>query len=183
MGGNSTWDRLGEYLEMESKKQDVFIINQTFDVPVHLMFEMWSDPKHLGHWMGPAGSKTNYLRADIKPGGGAFYCMTGVDNKKTYGKANYLEILKPHRLVYTQSFCDENEKLIRHPLAPSWPEDMKTTVSFETEDASKTRVTLKWEVVSPATNVERETFNKAKAGMAQGWGGSFDNLEKYLAHL
>jgi uncharacterized protein YndB with AHSA1/START domain len=84
-------------------------------------------------------------------------------------------------MVYTQSFCDANEKITRHPMAPTWPEVMKTTVLFEAEGLNKTRVTLKWEVDGNATTTERETFNKAKAGMSQGWSGSFDNLEEYLA--
>ena len=180
-GGNSTWDRLAEYLEMESTKQDIFVINQTFEAPLNLMFEVWTDPEHLGHWAGPAGTQINYLRADIKPGGSAFYCMTGIDDTKIYGKANYLEIVKPHRFVYNQFFCDENEKTARHPLAPNWPEVMKTTVSLEAEGPDKTRVTIKWEVVGDATPSERETFNKAKAGMSRGWGGSFDKLDEYLA--
>jgi uncharacterized protein YndB with AHSA1/START domain len=179
-GGNSTWDRLAEYLEMESTNQDIFVINQTFDAPLNLMFELWTDPKHLGDWMGPAGSRIDYLKADIKPGGSAFYCMTGVGGTKIYGKANYLEIIKPHQLVYTQHFCDENEKMARHPMAPTWPEVMKTIVKLEAEGPDKTRVTVKWEVVGDATPVERETFNKSKAGMSQGWGGSFDKLEEYL---
>jgi uncharacterized protein YndB with AHSA1/START domain len=180
-GGNSTWDRLAEFLEMESTHQDIFVINQTFDAPINQMFEMWTDPKHLGHWTGPAGSKITYFRADIKPGGSSFYCMTGVGDTKMYGKAHYLEIEKPHRIVYTQSFCDENENITRHPMAPTWPEIMKTTVLFEAEGSDKTRVNLTWEVHGNATPIERDTFKKAKAGMSQGWGGSFDNLEEYLA--
>ena len=180
-GGNSTWDRLAEYLEMESNNQDIFIINQSFDAPINLMFEMWTDPQHLAHWTGPAGSETKFIRAEIKPGArGAFYSMTGVGGTKIYGKANYLEIEKPHRIVYTQSFCDENKNITRHPMAPTWPEVMKTTVLLEAEGPDKTRVTLKWEVGENATLLERETFNKAKTGMSQGWGGSFDNLDAYL---
>jgi uncharacterized protein YndB with AHSA1/START domain len=182
-GGNSTWDRLAEYLEMDSTKQDIFVINQTFDAPINLMFEVWTHPKHLSQWTGPAGSEINYLKADIKPGGSAFYCMTGQGDAKIYGKANYLEMTKPHRLIYTQTFCDENEKITRHPMAPTWPEVMKTTVLFAEEDAHKTRVTLKWEVMGDATPAERETFSKAKAGMSQGWGGSFDKLEDYLVQV
>jgi uncharacterized protein YndB with AHSA1/START domain len=182
-GGNSTWDRLAEYLEIENTKQDIFVINQTFDAPLNLMFEVWTDPKHLSQWTGPAGSKINYLRAEIKSGGSAFYCMTGADDTKIYGKANYLEIVKPSRIVYTQCFCDENENIVRHPMAPTWPEMMKTTISLEAETSNKTRVTIKWEVVGEATPIERETFNKAKAGMSQGWGGSFDKLEDYLTKI
>ncbi len=182
-GGNSTWDRLAEYLEIENTKQDIFVINQTFDAPLNLMFEVWTDPKHLSQWTGPAGSKINYLRAEIKSGGSAFYCMTGTDDTKIYGKVNYLEIVKPSRIVYTQCFCDENENIVRHPMAPTWPEMMKTTISLEAETSNKTRVTIKWEVVGEATPIERETFNKAKAGMSQGWGGSFDKLEDYLTKI
>jgi uncharacterized protein YndB with AHSA1/START domain len=182
-GGNSTWDRLAEFLEMEASKQDIFVINQTFDVPLNLMFEAWTDPKHLGKWMGPAGSKINYLRVDIKPGGSSFYCMTGIGDNKVYGKANYMEINRPNSFVYTQHFCDEKEKIVRHPMAPTWPELMKTTVSLESEGSDKTRVTIKWEVVGEATPIERETFNKSKIGMSQGWSGSFDKLEEYLATI
>lgn len=179
-GGNSTWDRLAEYLEMESSQQDIFVINQTFDAPINLMFGVWTDPKHLSQWAGPAGSKIDYLKSDIKPGGYAFYCMTGQEGGKIYGKANYLEINKPHRIVYTQCFCDEDEKVSRPPMAVAWPEVMRTTVLLEVEEPDKTRVTVKWEVFGDATQAERETFNMAKAGMSQGWGGSFDKLEEYL---
>jgi uncharacterized protein YndB with AHSA1/START domain len=60
---------------------------------------------------------------------------------------------------------------------------MKTTVSLESEGSDKTRVTIKWEVVGEATPIERETFNKSKIGMSQGWSGSFDKLEEYLATI
>lgn len=38
------------------------------------------------------------------------------------------------------------------------------------------------EITKPTT-AERETFNKAKAGMTQGWTGSFDKLEDYLNQI
>lgn len=109
--------------------------------------------------------------------------MTGVGDTKIHGIAKYLDLVKPHRIVYTQSFCDENEKITRHPMAPTWPEVMKTKVLFQAESPDTTRVNLKWEVVGDATPVERDTFNKAKAGMSQGWGGSFDRLEEYLVRI
>ena len=182
-GGNTTWDRLAEYLEMESTKKDIFVIHQTFNAPLSLMFDLWTNPKYLADWMGPADSKIDFLRAEIKLGGSTFYCMNGMGNTKIYGKANYLEIEKPNRMVYTQIFCDENEKTVRHPMAPTWPEVMKTTVLFEAENPDQTRVNLTWEISGDATPTERETFHHAKAGMSQGWGGSFDKLETYLAKI
>ena len=49
---------------------------------------------------------------------------------KMYGRAEYLEIEQPDRIVYTQQFCDEHENISRHPLAPTWPETMLTTVQL-----------------------------------------------------
>lgn len=131
--GNSTWDRLAEYLS----PTDSFVINRSFEVPIDLMFAMWTDPKHFSQWMGPTGSTMKFLRADIKVGGTAFYCMSGVDELQIYGKLCYQEITKPHRIVYTQIFCDESEKVNRHPMAPTWPETMLTTVNFYKEGETK----------------------------------------------
>jgi len=179
-GGNSTWDRLAEYLAMESSRKDIFVINRTFDAPLNLMFEMFTEPKHFSQWLPPAGFTMKYLKAEIKPGGTSFYCMSGAGDVKMYGKATYHEVIKPNRIVYSQIFCDENEKVTRHPMAPTWPETMHTTITLEAEDSDKTRVTITWEVEGAATPVERDTFSKAKGGMTQGWSGSFDKLEEYL---
>lgn len=175
-GGDSTWDRLAEYLSAT----DQFVINRSFDVPLNTMFEVWTDPKHFSQWLPPTGFTMKFLKADIKAGGSSFYCMTGANDMKMYGKTNYKEITKPNRIVYTQVFCDENGNITRHPMSPTWPETMLTTVTLTEEGPERTRVTINWEVYGEATALERETFNKAKGGMTQGWTGSFDKLEEYL---
>jgi uncharacterized protein YndB with AHSA1/START domain len=152
-GGNSTWDRLAEYLESEISKKDIFVINRSFDAPLNLMFEMFTDPKHVSNWMPPVGFDMKYLKADIKPGGTSMYCMSSGD-LKMYGKASYKEIIKPNRIVYTQIFCDENENITRHPAAPTWPETMLTTILLEPEGPDKTRINIKWEVVGKVTAIE-----------------------------
>jgi uncharacterized protein YndB with AHSA1/START domain len=175
-GGNSTWDRLAEYLA----PNDQFVINRSFEAPIDVIFEMWTDPKHFSQWLPPTGFEMKFLRADIKAGGSSFYCMTGSGGQKMYGKASYREITKPNRIVYTQVFCDENEKITRHPMAPTWPETMLTTVTLSEEGPNQTRVTIQWEIEGQATAVERETFKKERSGMTQGWTGSFDKLEEHL---
>lgn len=179
-GGNSTWDRLAEFLEKESTTKEIFVINRTFEAPRDRMFEMWINPEHLSQWMGPAGSTMKLIRSDIRKGGGIFYSMSG-DNGTMYGKANYLEIDRPHKLVYTQHFCDEQENVSRHPMAPTWPETMLTRVVFEEESGDRTRVTVIWEVYGSATPEEVATFINGRSGMTQGWGGSFDRLDEYVA--
>jgi uncharacterized protein YndB with AHSA1/START domain len=179
-GGNSTWDRLAEYLEKESTGKETFVINRTFDAPLDLMFQMWTDPKHFSQWLPPTGMTMQFLQSDIRTGGGTFYFMTG-NNLKMYGRAHYLEIRKPDLLVYTQQFCDENQNISRHPLAPTWPETMLTTVNLTAEGSDRTRVSVTWETHGATTPEELKTFIQAKAGMTQGWTGSFDKLDEYIA--
>ena len=181
VGGESTWDRLAEYLEKESTGKEQFVINRSFAAPLETMFAMWTDPKHFSQWLPPTGFQMEFVRCDIKPGGSSFYFMTGPGGMKMYGRAEYLEIGRPDRIVYTQQFCDEHENVSRHPMSATWPETMLTTVTLAAEGPEHTRVTVAWEPHGATTPAELETFIKARGGMTQGWTGSFDKLEAYLA--
>lgn len=178
-GGDSTWDRLAEYLEKTGSGKDIFVINRSFDAPIGLMFQMWTDPRHLARWVAPTGMDMQFLQADIRAGAGSFYRMSG-NGMHFYGRAHYLEIEAPRRLVYTQQFCDEHGAVSRHPLAPAWPETMLTVVQLSEEGPQQTRVTVSWAPYGSATQEEIDTFLAAKPGMTGGWTGSFDKLETYL---
>jgi len=182
-GGESTWDRLAEYLEKESSGIEKFVINRSFDAPIDLMFDIWTSPDHIKKWLAPTGFEMDFIAADIKSGGSTFYYMTGPQGMKMYGRAQYREIEKPKRIVYTQQFCDEDENISRHPMAPTWPETMLTTVEFAAEENNQTRITITWECFGKTSKEEIETFVKSKGGMTQGWTGSFNKLEAYLAKI
>jgi len=182
-GGTATWDRLAEFLEQEKSGKEKFVINRTFEAPLDVVFDAWTKPEHFAKWIPPTGMTMKFLRADIKVGGGTFYAMTNGADLTMYGRAEYLEIDRPHKIVYTQQFCDENEKVARHPMAPTWPETMLSTVQFYSEGPNETRVTVTWEVHGPATPAELATFVKERGGMTQGWTGSFDKLEDFLTML
>jgi len=177
--GDSTWDRLAEYLDQETLGKEVFVINRTFHTSIETMYEMWTNPKHFMQWLGPTGSTMEFIKADIKPGGTSTYRMDN-NGMVMYGRINYIEMNRPDKLVYTQQFTDAQGKTSRHPMAPTWPETMLTTVKFSAEDEKHTRVTVVWEVHGQATREEMETFLMSRAGMTQGWTGSFDKLEDYL---
>ena len=179
-GGNSTWDRLGEFLETQATGNENFIINRSFDTPIETMYEAWTNPEHFCKWLPPTGFTMQFIKADIRPGGSAFYVMTGENGMKMYGGTNYIEFNKPNGLSYTQHFADEKGNISRHPMSPTWPAYMLTTVKFSAEGPEQTRVTITWEPHGNVTAEELETFAKAKAGMTVGWTGSFDKLEEYL---
>lgn len=178
-GGNSTWDRLAEFLDQETTGKEKFVINRTFQTSIENMYELWTDAKHFTKWLPPTGSTMTFLKADIRPGGTSTYRMEG-SNGLMFGRVNYIEMRRPDKLVYTQQFTDEQGHISRHPMAPTWPETMLTTVIFSQEDENNTRVTVTWEVDGKASREELETFIAARADMTQGWTGSFDKLENLI---
>jgi uncharacterized protein YndB with AHSA1/START domain len=181
VGGHTTWDRLAEYLATVKEHKDVFVIARSFDAPIEQVYEAWTRPDHLAKWLAPLGSM-NYLRADVRVGGSSFSVMKhGPDTPPMYGRAQYLEMIKPTRLVYTQQFCDAQENVVRHPLAAHWPETKLTTVTFTAESQDQTRVSLRWEPFGEVSALERETFVNARAGMTMGWTGSLNGLEAFLS--
>ena len=100
--------------------------------------------------------------------------------RKVWDAWEYLSLSNPSKIIYTQQFVDDQERISRHPMAQTWPETMLTTVDLSTEDLNKTRVTITWEPYGKASKDEIETFKNARGGMTQGWTGSFDKLENYL---
>ena len=179
MGGNSTWDRLAEYLEKESTNTDIFVINNSFNAPIETMFDMWTKPEHLAQWLPPTGFTMQFRRIDLRAGGHGFYAMTNGEFTM-YGRVEYLDIRRPDRIAYVQWFADEHENISRHPGAPVWPEKMLTTVLLTAESDTQTRVSVRWEPYGAATADEVAAFVAERAGMAKGWTGSFDKLESLL---
>lgn len=181
-GGNATWDRLAEYLGKEEQNKEKFVINRSFNASIETIFEMWTKPEHFVKWLPPTGMAMEFIKADIRPGGRTLYMMSNGTDVKMYGRAHYLEVSRPNRLVYTQQFCDEKENTSRHPFAPTWPETMLTTITLTEEEPGKTRVTVEWEPHGACSREELEVFIAAKGGMTQGWTGSFDKLEALLTN-
>jgi uncharacterized protein YndB with AHSA1/START domain len=178
-GGNGTWDRLAEFLEEEGGRK-TFVIHRSFEAPVAKVFEMWTKPEHVAKWMPPVGFRMEYRRADIRAGGESFYMMTNDAGMTMYGRARYLEITPPARLVYTQQFCDEHENLSRHPALDVWPATMLTTVTFTEEAPDETRVRVVWEAHGDTTAEEIAAFVGLRPSMTAGWTGSFDKLEELI---
>jgi uncharacterized protein YndB with AHSA1/START domain len=180
-GGKQTMGRLADHLQDAEDFEEVFTLTRTFEASRDLLFRVWIDPEHLKHWMSPKGFSIRYVKADIRPGGIAHYCMSGSNGMQMWGKATYQEIVPPELLTYIQSFSDETGGMGRHPMSPTWPQQMLTRIRFF-EEGRSTRITLKW-IPLFATAEEMATFKQAMAGMSQGWGGTFEHLDQYLAEV
>ena len=99
------------------------VATRIFDAPRELVFQMWTDPKHIGNWWGPKGFTTTIHEMDVRPGGVWRFIMHGPDGRDYQNKIVYLETAKPERLVYDH---------VSGPL-------FRMTVTF-TAQAGKTKV-------------------------------------------
>lgn len=178
--GNSTWDRLGEYLHKESSGEETFIINRSFKADPKTLFDLWTNPEHFVRWMGPAGSQMTFLSHNFKEGGSSIWSMTMNDGQTKYGKLEHQKLSPPNTIIYTQNFCDKDGKLTKLYVPDPYPDLLRTTVLFTPEEGNETRVTLKWEILGGATDVERQTFTGMRSNMTVGWNESFDKLDAIL---
>jgi uncharacterized protein YndB with AHSA1/START domain len=79
------------------------VASRLFDAPRELVFEMWTDPKHVAQWWGPRGFTTTTYEMDVRPGGVWRFVMHGPDGVDYQNKIVYIEVARPERLVYSHS--------------------------------------------------------------------------------
>ena len=139
-----------------------FAMTRFFDAPRKRVFEAWTRPKHIPHWMlGPDGWTMPVCEVDLRPGGSWHFVWRRSDGTEMGMTGEYREIADPERVVSTERWGGD------------WPETLNT-VTLREEDG-KTEVTLT--VLYPS----REARDAAmRTGMKDGAGATFERLEEYL---
>jgi uncharacterized protein YndB with AHSA1/START domain len=179
-GLHQTLGRLGEELKKMSGSEE-FVMSRVFNAPVDVVYRAWAEPEQLQKWFGPKGVSLFHSKGDVRPGGIYLYGMRTSDGGEMWGKWVYREIVPNERLVFVNSFSDKDGGTTRHPMAPTWPLEMLSTIEFA-DEGGKTRVTVHWSPLN-ATDVERKTFSDGMASMTGGWSGTMDKLDAYLPGL
>ncbi|HJU83623.1 MAG TPA: SRPBCC domain-containing protein [Holophagaceae bacterium] len=156
-----------------------FVLSRVLDAPRDLVWKAWTEPERLMQWFGPKGVTMPACRMELRPGGIFHYCMRTPDGHDMWGKWVFREIEAPARLVLISSFSDAEGGLTRHPLSATWPLETLSTTTLE-DLGDRTLLTIRWEPWN-ATEEERATFVGAHASMDQGWGGTLEQLQAYLA--
>jgi uncharacterized protein YndB with AHSA1/START domain len=150
-------------------------ITRVFDAPRESVFKAWTDCESLLRWWAPKDFTTPSCRIDLQPQGAFHYCMRSPEGRDYCGKAVYSEIVDLERIVYTDSFADEEGNPVPatyYGMSPDWPQETLVTVTFA-EHKGKTRLTLQHALGSvPAS--ERDLCQ-------QGWSEMMDKLAGDLA--
>jgi uncharacterized protein YndB with AHSA1/START domain len=170
------------YLKDERRIMDVsagFEIMRVFDAPRELVFKAMTEAERLKHWWGPKGFTRLSCKVDLRPDGVFHYGLRAPNGQEMWGKWVYREIVPPERLVTVVSFSDKEGNLLPHPFVPDWPLEVLTTATL-TERDGKTTVTLT-SVPYKATELQSKTFENGHKSMEQGFTGTLDQLDTYLA--
>jgi len=95
-------------LDLDSDLRAIIGVRE-FDAPRQLVWQAWTDPKHLAQWWGPNGFTTTTLAFDFRLGGVWRFVMHGPDGRDYQNRVTYDEIVPPERLVYHHGGGDDVE--------------------------------------------------------------------------
>jgi uncharacterized protein YndB with AHSA1/START domain len=141
------------------------VITRVVDAPRRLVFEAYTNPEHLPHWMlGPQGWTMPVCEIDLRPGGAWHFVWRRSDGTEMAMRGVYQEIVPPQRLVSTESWSGD------------WPETLNTLLL--SEEVGKTTITQR--VLYPSKEARDAAL---KTGMQEGASESFDRLAEYLAAM
>lgn len=153
-------------LDLDRDPRSIVAVRE-FDAPRELVWQAWTDPKHLAQWWGPNGFTTTTSSYDARPGGVWRFVMHGPDGRDYQNRITFEEVVKPERIVYRHGGGADVE-----------PVQFKTTVTFE-DIGGKTRLTMHMLFPSAA---ERDRVIK-EYGADKGLVQTLARLAEHLAKL
>lgn len=152
--------------------EDAVVIERTFDAPVEIIWQMWTNPEHFKNWYGPQGFTIPVADMDLRVSGKRLVCMSSPDGSmKMWTIGEYTEITPNQRLVYTESPADENGNVVS-PSAMGMPEGYPTT----------TEITVQLEDLGGRTKmIMTHAGMPADSGAGGGWEQAFDKLVDHIS--
>lgn len=148
------------------------VISRVFDAPRELVFDAWTQPELLLRWFAPRGCSFHIERIDVRPGGG-FHSRIRDASFECWCVAEYREIVRPERLVYTLAIADQQGNKVTPASVghdARWPAETLLTVTFE-EQGGQTRLTLHQDV---SESLAKQT------GAYPSWLEMLDRLDELL---
>ncbi|MEZ4233318.1 MAG: SRPBCC family protein [Polyangiaceae bacterium] len=140
------------------------VITRVLDAPRELVFQAWTDPKHIVRWFGPSGFTVTTQEIDIRVGGRWCFQFQAPDGTLYDNRMVFLEVKRPERLVFDHGH-DRDED----------PERFRVIVTFDAQSNGKTVLTLR------QLHPTKELRDQKVGSGAVEYG--FQTLDKLAAHL
>ena len=190
-GGNQTLDRLEAQLadmqatpatpDWSAHDWGAPLLSRTFAAPRDLLWKSITEPERLIHWWGPTGLALKIYSLDLRPGGLFHYTSVANNGAEMCGRFVYHVIAAPERLEFVTSFADAAGEITRAPFSNDWPLEIYNIWTLS-EAGDHTTLTLRGGPIH-ATPAEQAMYESFRSSMREGFGGTFAQLDAYLATL
>ena len=138
------------------------VITRTFDAPRALVWEAFTDPRHLPKWhTGPDGFTMPICEIDLRPGGAWRYGWRNAHGKEFEATGTYREVVPPKRLMAVTNVNGQEQ----------------TSITTFAEDGDRTTVTLT--ILFSSREARDRGMPYAKIGTER----NHERLDSYLASL
>ncbi len=145
------------------------VMTRVLHAPRELVWQAWTDPRHVVNWWGPRGFTTTIKKMDFRVGGQWEHVMHGPDGANYPNKSTFKDIVPFERITYLHGGGREDG-----PGA-----SFTATWTFETVDGNKTRLTGR--LVFPSA--EARDFVVREFGAIEGGKQTLERASEYVAGM
>jgi uncharacterized protein YndB with AHSA1/START domain len=142
------------------------VISRVIDGPRELVFEVFSEVRHLSRWWGPQGFTTTTRSFEFREGGVWDFTMHGPDGTDYPEWITWTEIVAPERIV------------LLHGESRDDPNAFESTLTFETHGTA-TRIVMR--TVFPTRQLRDQAVEQYHA--VEGGEQTLGNLADYVAEI
>lgn len=136
-------------------------IEKTFDAPIELVWEAWTQPEHIAAWWSPKGMTTKIIEHNFKVGGKWKYAMPMPDGNEFIAEGKYITIVALEKIISLANFRPMTEGVEIQALFKK--NEDKTDFIFN--------------VIHPTVEYR---IRQEKMGILNGWGSVFNRLQEFL---
>jgi uncharacterized protein YndB with AHSA1/START domain len=142
------------------------VISRVIDAPPELVFEAFTEVRHLSRWWGPEGFSTTTRSFEFRVGGEWVFVMHGPDGTDYSEWISWSEIAPPERIA------------LLHGESRGDPNAFESVLTFE-PDGAATRIEMR--TVFPTKELRDEAVEKYHA--IEGGQQTLSNLAAYVTDL
>jgi uncharacterized protein YndB with AHSA1/START domain len=142
------------------------VISRVIDAPRELVFEAFTEVRHLSRWWGPEGFTTTTQSFEFRVGGEWDFVMHGPDGTDYTEWISWTEIAPPERIA------------LLHGESRGDPNAFESVLTFE-PDGAATRIVM--HAVFPTKDLRDEAAEKYRA--IEGGQQTLTNLAAYVTDL
>ena len=150
------------------KETNTIVVDRTFDAPLALVWQAWTDSAILDQWWAPSPWKTVTKSMNFAKGGTWLYAMVGPDGQKHWNLAKYIDIVPQQHYTGQDCFCDEQGNRNMDLPSTHWHVEFRGA-----GEATTVTTKLTFEGVAALEQI-------VNMGFREGFAMAHENLDAYI---